>query len=67
MYASLEDLEKELWLRERNSGVLKWKTRDGNEIPIKDMTDIHLVNTINMLHRKEEEMDHYYDGLDAAF
>ena len=52
--ASLTDLKLELWLRRRNSGIITWVTRDDKEIPIKDMTFNHLVNTINMIERNEE-------------
>lgn len=52
--AALEDLCKEAWLRERNGNHIVWKTKDGKVIPIKDMTDEHLVNTILMLQKKED-------------
>lgn len=52
--AELNDLIKERWLRERNSGEIKWVTKDGNEIPIKDMTNEHLENAINHLIEYEE-------------
>lgn len=52
--AELNDLIKERWLRERNSGEIKWITKDGNEIPIKDMTNEHLENAINHLIEHEE-------------
>lgn len=61
MKASLKDLEKEVWLRKRNNGDLKWTTRDGMEISIKDMSDTHLVNTILMLYRNEAEQEHIGD------
>ena len=51
--ATLEDLELELWLRKRNSGYIIWTTKDGKNIPIKDMNTNHLVNTFKMLLKQE--------------
>ena len=44
--AELKDLVLEKWLRARNEGTLVWVTKDGKEMPIKDMTDSHLENAI---------------------
>ena len=62
MQASISDLEHELWLRRRNAGEIVWKTKDGREIPINQMTDQHLTNTIAMLERLEAAKDAYYSG-----
>ena len=60
--ATIQDLKLELWLRQRNSGSIIWTTKDNKNIPIKDMDNNHLVNTIKMLIKQEEERE-YYDGI----
>lgn len=55
--ASIKDLEMELWLRRRNSGLLKWTTKNGEEIALKDMSDEHLRNALNMARRIKELND----------
>ena len=52
--ATIQDLKLELWLRQRNSGFIIWTT-----IPIKDMDNNHLINTINMLLRQREEAEYF--------
>ena len=59
--ATLEDLELELWLRKRNSGYIIWTTKDGKNIPIKDMNTNHLVNTFKMLLKQETIAERFKD------
>lgn len=63
MEAGLVDLLKEQWLRNRNSGNLTWTTKESKVIPIKDMSDSHLENTINMIIRNEQQLYAHYEGL----
>ena len=55
--ATLEDLELELWLRQRERKQLLWKTKDGKSIPIDEMTDKHLINAITRLYIISEKID----------
>ena len=63
MQADLNDLKLEMWFRLRNKGLLKWRTKNGSNIAIKDMSDRHLINTINMLLRASEEDYIEYDAI----
>jgi hypothetical protein len=68
--ADLNDLYKELWLRKRNSGNLVWITKDGKEIPIKDMTDEHLERAIKRMVEIKEYNDiaaEYEASIDTNF
>ena len=59
--ATIQVLKLELWLRQRNVGFIIWTTKDGKNIPIKDMNNNHLVNTLNMLLRQREEVERFKD------
>lgn len=59
--ATIQDLKLELWLRQRNSGSIIWTTKDGKNISIKDMDNNHLVNTLKMLLKQEEETECFKD------
>ena len=58
--AGLEDLYRELWLRKRSRGEIVWVTKNGQTIPINEMTDSHLENTINMLERVREQEENMF-------
>lgn len=58
--ADIMDLKLELWLRLRNDREIRWTTKDGQEIPIRDMSIGHIRNAINYFERKGEMADAYY-------
>ena len=60
--ANLKDLKMELWLRLRDEGKIKWTCRNGEQIAIKNMSFNHLVNTIKMLEKQEDDFEHVGDG-----
>ena len=52
--ADINDLQLELWLRHRNNNSIVWTTKQGENIPINQMTDEHLINTINLMEKIKE-------------
>ena len=64
MKATLKDLSLELWFRQRNADNILWETKNGDKLSIRQMSDEHLVNAINMIERnkvKQEEHEAYLD------
>lgn len=59
--ATIQDLKLELWLRQRNSSSIIWTTKDGKNIPIKDMDNNHLINALKMLLIQKEKQREYDD------
>ena len=48
MIANINDIRLEQFLRNRNSGKLVWKTKEGKIIPLKELSDEHLTNILNV-------------------
>lgn len=55
----LRDTELEMWLRERNDGKIYTHDKDGNHIPLKDLTDEELAALHNKLYIQQAYL--YYD------
>lgn len=53
--ADIEDLEKELWLRQREDMI--WETKDGKQIPLKEMTTEHIINSIKYVYKHNTMRD----------
>lgn len=47
MKATIDDIKQELWFRLRENKSIVWETKDGQQIPIQDLSDTHLLNIIN--------------------
>ena len=56
MIATIEDLRLEQFLRNRNSGKLVWKTKEGRIIPLKELSDEHLTNILNVYFRNKDQI-----------
>lgn len=52
--ADYNDLRLELWLRQRERDEIRWVTKEGTEIPIREMSDSHLANAMACLQRQSE-------------
>ena len=57
MLATIDDLRMELWFRRRNAGEIRWKTKEGLEIPINQMSDSHIVEAIKCVRDLREMRD----------
>lgn len=63
--AGKKEIELELFLRMRKKSLV-WVTKQGEKIPLADLSNSHLVNIYNMLNRLEElqeEQDEIMDHL----
>ena len=61
--ATIEDIEREFWLRQRNNGELVWKTKKGERIPVKDLTDSHLNNIMKYAEKQQDYENKILEGL----
>ena len=61
--ATKNDLIRELWHRMRDRGEIQWRTKDGRMIPIKDITDSHLLNALRMFHYRDEFDELGYEAM----
>ena len=56
MIATIDDIRLEQFLRNRNSGKLIWKTKEGKIIPLKELSDEHLTNILNIYYRNKDQI-----------
>ena len=56
MIANIDELRLEEFLRSRNSGKLVWKTKEGKIIPLKELSDEHLTNILNIYYRNKAQI-----------
>jgi len=52
-YYKEQQIGDEFYVDESGPTATVWVTREGQRIPVKDMTDVHLVNTIRYLRRQK--------------
>lgn len=50
--ATLNDLYMERWFRLRNKGMLCWRTKEKQMVPLREMTDEHLLNAIRLMEQQ---------------
>lgn len=55
MIANIDDIRLEQFLRNRNSGKLVWKTKEEKIIPLKELSDEHLTNILNVYSRNKDQ------------
>ena len=55
MIANIDELRLEQFLRNRSSGKLVWKTKEGKIIPLKELSDEHLTNILNVYSRNKDQ------------
>lgn len=55
MIATIEDLRLEQFLRKRNLGTLIWKTKEEKIIPLKELSDEHLTNILNVYSQNKNQ------------
>lgn len=55
--ATLDDLDFELRLRQRDRKEIMWQTKDGSLIPLNDMSEAHLNNAIRLLLKNFDDLE----------
>ena len=63
MLATYSDLKLEFWLRQREADNILWKTKNGDKLSIRKMSDAHLINAINCLERQSEYEEECWEAL----
>lgn len=55
MLTTYEELRFEKFLRDREKGILVWKTKTGDIIPITKLSDGHLDNILQSINKREKD------------